>query len=101
MNVPGSKTKVLCSKAGHSKSSTSEAMVKDVKSQMSTDNLSSVHVETEPEKAAETDAKVKELIKYFEKYAGDSSVVVYLIVEEEDSVANHRRLTSRRLEDED
>jgi len=100
MNVVGTKSGVLCAKTGNSLSATTETMVERVKSQMLSNKLSSVYIETEVGEVALTDAKVKELIKFFENYAGESSVVVYLVVDKEESLT-HRNLMSRRLEDAD
>lgn len=98
MKVSGSKSKALCKKAGQSMSTNVETMVEGVKSQIESKDLSSVHIEVDSETAAEVDAKVEEMLMFLDKYAGDSTIVVHLVVEEEEGSVR-RRLTSRRLED--
>lgn len=99
MKVSGSKGKVLCEKAGHSVTKTAGSMIDGVKSQMESGEFSSVHINVDSENAADVDAKVNEMLMFLNKYAGDSTIVVHLVVEEEEGSVR-RRLTSRRLEDE-
>jgi len=99
MNVPGLKSKILCLKTGNSNSTTAETILETIKLQIVTRKLSSVHIKTEPKKAAQIDVKVREMMTFFEEYAGESPLVVYLVVDEEASLV-HLHLESRDLEDE-
>lgn len=100
MTLAGAQGRALLNKVGPATSLEAETLVVGVQKECHSSKLSSVHVQVDDATvASKVDAQVAALIKNLLETSNESTILVHLVVEEEDGAAR-RRLTSRRLEDE-